>query len=76
MKNSFYFMSKALFVLEIFTFLSWFFSFEEKRLDKKISVNFKIYDVTDLTTIAAHILSNISRSKDNQALKLGQLRVI
>ena len=25
-------------------------------------------------TIAAHILTNISRSKDNQAIKLGQLK--
>ena len=47
MKTVFYFMLKALFVLEILTF--WFFGFIEKRLDKKAMVNFKIYDVTDWT---------------------------
>ena len=35
MENAFYFMLKALLVLEIFTFLSWIFSYVEKQLDKK-----------------------------------------
>ena len=39
-------MLKALFVLEIFTFLSLLFGYIEKRLDKKAKVNFKIYNVT------------------------------
>ena len=47
MKNTFHFMLKALFVLQIFTFLSRLFSYVEKRLDKKATVDFKIYDVTD-----------------------------
>ena len=47
MKNTFHFMLKALFVLQIFTFLSRLFSYVEKRLDKKAMVDFKIYDVTD-----------------------------
>ena len=47
MKNVFYFMLKALFVLEIFKFLSWRFGYAIKRLDKKANVSFKIYDVTD-----------------------------
>ena len=47
MKNAFYFMLKALPVLEIFTFLVGLFSYVEKQLDKKPKVNFKIYDVTD-----------------------------
>ena len=34
-KNVFYFMVWALFVLEIFTFLSWVFGYVEKRLAKK-----------------------------------------
>ena len=38
------------FYLEIFTFLSGFSGYVEKRLDKKVKVNFKIYDVTDWTT--------------------------
>ena len=50
MKKYFYFILKALFVLEIFTFLSWFFGYVEKRLDKKFKVNSKIYDVTDWST--------------------------
>ena len=40
-------MLKALFVLEIFTFLFHIFGYEEKRLDKKAMVNLKTYDVTD-----------------------------
>ena len=33
--NAFYFMLRLLFVLEIFTFLSRLFNYEEKRLDNK-----------------------------------------
>ena len=40
-------MLKALFVLDIFTFLSRVFGYVEKRLDRKAMVNYKIYDVTD-----------------------------
>ena len=43
-------MLRALFVLEMFTFLSWLIVYLEKRLDKKSKVNFKIYGVTDWTT--------------------------
>ena len=50
MKNVYYFMLKALFVLEIFTFLHWLFAYVEKRLDKKAMFNFKIYDVTECIT--------------------------
>ena len=50
MKNDFYFMLKALFVLEIFTFLSRRFGYVDKQLDEKASINPKIYDVTDWTT--------------------------
>ena len=49
MKNSFYFVLKALFVLDIVTFLSLHFGYVEKRLHKKASFNFKIYDITDWT---------------------------
>ena len=44
MKNALYFMLKALFILEIFTFLSCVFGYVEKRLDNKAMVNFKICD--------------------------------
>ena len=50
MKNAFYFTLKALFVYEIFTFLTWLFGYVEKRLDKKAMLNFKISDVTDWAT--------------------------
>ena len=50
MKNAFYFMLKALCVLEIFTFLSLLPGYAEKRLDKKANVNSKIYDITHWAT--------------------------
>ena len=50
MKNAFYFKFKALFVLEIFTFLSWIPGCAEKSLDKKAMVDFKLYDVLYWTT--------------------------
>ena len=39
MKNAFYFMLQAPFILEIFTFLFWLFGCPENWLDKKIMVN-------------------------------------
>ena len=73
-KNAFYFMLKALFVLEIFRFLSRIFDCVEKRLDKKAKVNFKIVTLqTGQQIITIHILLNISRSKGNQTMKFGQL---
>ena len=50
MKNAFYFMLKALFVLSVFEFLSLFFGHLRKWLYKKAKVNFKTYDVTDWRT--------------------------
>ena len=67
-------MSEVLSVLEIFTFLSWIFCYEEKRLDKKAMVNFKVYDVAELITNNYNkLLPNIFRSKSNKSMKLGQL---
>ena len=40
-KNAFYFILKALFVLRIFKFLSKDFDNAEKRLDKKDKVNLR-----------------------------------
>ena len=45
LKNAFCFTSKAVFVLEIFKFLSWLFGHVAKQFDQKDKVNFKIYDV-------------------------------
>ena len=55
MKNAFYSMLKALFILDIFTFLSWRFGFAEKQLDKKTTGSFKIHDVTGWTIYTIHI---------------------
>ena len=49
-KNAYFFMLKALFILEMFTFLYLPFDYAEKRLDKKPMVNFEIYGVTDWTS--------------------------
>ena len=69
----FLFILKALFVLEIFRFLSWLFGYVEKGLDKKAKVSFNIYDVTDWKTIITiQLLPNTSRSKSNQLIKFGQ----
>ena len=66
MKNSFYFMLKALSVHEIFIFLSRLFAYVEKQLDKRAKVNFEIFDVTDWKQIVTiHTLPNISRNKRN-----------
>ena len=46
MKNTFYFILKALFDLKAFKFVFRLFGHVEKRLNKKARVNFKIYYVT------------------------------
>ena len=74
MKNAFYFTLKARQVLKIFNFLSWICANVEKELYQKDKVIFKIYGITTwLPNIAIPILTNISRSKDNQAVTFGQL---
>ena len=72
MKNAFYFISKAFFVLEIFTFLSWLLVTQRNSLIRRL--------IPELMTsqagqklIGIHILSNISRIKCNQAMKFGEL---
>ena len=64
-------MLKALFVFEIFRFVSWLFGYVEKWLDKKAKVNFNVYELHRQDT--TNILPNISRSKYNQAMKFVQL---
>ena len=49
---------------------NWLNGYVEKQLDKKVTAHSKI-DWTNMIKI--HILPNISRSKDNQATKFGQL---
>ena len=64
MKNIFYFMFlfQALFVLEIFkVFALTFIAMLENGMMRKLRL------------ISLHIVANISRSKDNQIMKIGQL---
>ena len=49
-KNAFYFVLKALFILKVFKFLSWFFGHVEKTTWLERKVNFKIYYVTSWLT--------------------------
>ena len=55
---------KFFFFLRYLHFFPCPFGYVEKRLDKKATVNFKIYDVTNW---------NILRNKGKQAMKFGQL---
>ena len=48
-KNASHLMLKALFVPEIFLFLSFFFGYVQKHLDNKVEFSSKIYDITDRT---------------------------
>ena len=77
MKNVFfYFMLKALYVLEIFTFLSWFLGYIEKRLDKKTMVNYKIYNVRGWTTNNnTHIVQYLKkwRQPDNKVWSINRI---
>ena len=75
MKNTFYFLLKALFVLKIFKFFVTTFRLCRKNdLIRKITLTSKfITSQPGLQTIAKHILPNISQSKGNQTMKFGQL---
>ena len=75
MKNTFYFILKALFVLNIFKFLSRFFwSCTKNDLIWKIRLTSTFMtSKPGLQTIATQILPNISQSKGNQTMKFGQL---
>ena len=70
MKNAFYFVLIALFVLKIFKFLSWVFGHVEKLAWLERYVSFEIYDVTAWSTnnYNTPILFNISRIKGNQVI--------
>ena len=70
MKNVFYFISKALFVLNIFKFLSRLFGHVTKmiRLISNVMTSQPGYQI-----ILIHIQTNISRSKGNQRVKFDQL---
>ena len=67
MKSDFYLILKTLFVLVIFTFLSYLFGYVLKRLDKKAKVNFNIYYVADWTTnnYNPHIVSYLKKKRQS-----------
>ena len=70
MKNTFYFTLESLFVLKIFNFLVMY----KSSLIRKIRFISKFMtSQSGQQSIAIHILPNISRSKDNQTMKFGQL---
>ena len=75
MGNAFYFILKALFILEIFHFFvttSW--SCRENDLIRKVRLTSKfMVSQPGLQTIAIHMLVNISQSKGNQTMKFSQL---
>ena len=56
MKNAFYFILKALFVVKIFNFCPDFFGHVGKWLDKKTEIIFKIYDVINWKANNYHTL--------------------
>ena len=69
----FYFILKALFVLKIFKYLP-IWSCRKNGLIRKIRLISKLMTSQPCQqTIAIDILPNISRSKDNQAMTIGQL---
>ena len=75
MKNAFYLMLRALFVLEIFTFLSWVLGVVEKRIDSKDKVSFQNLSCPQIGTkiITINTFPISQESKANQAMKFGQL---
>ena len=73
-KNVFYFILKALFVLKIFVFVTTFWSYRKNGLIRKMRLISKFMtSQPGSQTIAIHILPNISQSKGNQTMKFGQL---
>ena len=74
MKNAFYFILEALFVLKLFKFLSQLFGHVGNSLIRKLRLTSKFMtSQPGLQTFAIYILSNISQSKGNQTMKFGQL---
>ena len=70
-KSTFNFTFKALFILKILKFLSWIFGHVEKWLDQTDNVNFKVFMTLrpGKQTITIHVLANMLRRKENQAMK-------
>ena len=60
-EKCFLFHVETFFVLEIFTLLSWLLGLIEKRLNKKTTVDFNVYDVIGWTTINYNIYIYIAQ---------------
>ena len=74
MKNAFYFTLRAFCSQGIYSFVLTFWSCRKNGLIRKISLISKfLTSQPGKQAIAIHILINISRSKDNDAMKFGQL---
>ena len=74
MKNTFYFILKALFVLEIFIVLSLIFVLVENELIRRLRLISKFMTLqTGQKIITVHILPNISWKTCNHAMKFSQL---
>ena len=73
MKNAFYFASEALFILEIFKYLSLHFGHAENQFDEIGLIGRFLTLQPSKQAVAIHILRSISRSIANQAKKFGQL---
>ena len=74
MKNAFYFTLKALFVLKYSNFCLDFLVLQKNDLIREIRLILKFMSSkSGKQIIIIHILLNISRSKDNQTMRFGQL---
>ena len=74
MKNAFYFILKAPFVLRYLSFVTTLWSWRKNGLMRKINLTSKFMtSQPGLQTVAIHILSNISESKGNEKMKFVQL---
>ena len=75
MKNAFFISPQKILFLIYLIFSPDFLGHVEKRLVWKLKLNSEISDVINWeTNTCNHILHNISRNKDNQTMKFGQLR--
>ena len=75
MKNAFYFILKALFVLQISKFLWQLFCHVGKTTWLEKFTSKFMTSQPGLQTIVLHILPNISKNKNNQTMKFGQLLI-
>ena len=67
MKNVFYFILEAPFVLNILNFSPDFFGYGGKRFDMKINVNFKLYGVINwiANNYNTHIAEYLKKEKQS-----------